>query len=165
MRKQPRPESTSDMPSTRLGDWTANLVQVGRIKLVLAMNDQTRHLVVLDAAPYATLPERFPFALHRSLVSLGVPPDIAAEEIDRMEPMRIDSAKSRSVLSALSQVAWRLELEVRAGMTSAAELTDHLADNITTIEGKLGFPIDHVRKAFGLAKRRRAKDLPDVTLH
>ncbi len=150
---------------TRLGDWTANLIQIGRVKLVLAMNDRTRHLVVVDAAPYATIPERFLFALHRSLIDLGVPADLAAEEIANMEPVLIDSAKSRSVLSAISQIAWRIELEVRAGMHSAVQLTDHLADNITTIDGKLDFPIDHVRKEFGLWKVRRVRDSPVVSLH
>lgn len=129
------------------------------------MNDRTRHLVVIEAAPYATIPERFLFALHRSLITLGVPAELAADEIVRMQPVLIDSAKSRSVLSAISQIAWRLELEVRAGMHSAVQLTNHLSDNITTIDGKLDFPTDHVRKEFGLGKLRRARDLPVVSLH
>lgn len=122
-------------------------------------------MVVIDAAPYATVSERFLFALHRSLITLGVPAELAAEENARMQPLLIDSAKSRSVLSAISQIAWRIELEVRAGMHSAVQLTNDLSDNITTIDGKLDFPSDHVRKAFALGKARRVRDLPDVYLH
>ena len=165
MKVQPRADSSPPAANSRLGDWTANLIHIGRIKLVLVINDRTRHLIVIDAAPYATIPVRFMFALHQSLIKLGVPADLAADEIAKMHPVLIDSAKSRSVLSAISQIAWRLELEVRAGMHSAVQLTDNLSDNITTIEGNLDFPIDHVRKAFGLGKERRARHSPVVSLH
>lgn len=154
-------------PETRLGDWTAHVVQFGRTKLVLAMNDQTRHVVVVEAAPFSTLPERFLFAVHRSLVHVGIPPELAAQEIANMEPLHIASASSKSVLSAISQVAWRIELDVREGLQTAAQMTAHLSDHsITTINGKLDFPVDHVRKAFGLSKAsRRPLSLSATTLH
>ncbi|ULQ47786.1 hypothetical protein JN531_005715 [Flagellatimonas centrodinii] len=164
MRTPWRAGAAAEETVTRLGDWTANLIQAGRKKVILVMNDQTRHLVVIDAAPFATVPQRFLLSLHKSLVTLGVPADLAADEIAGMKPVLIEPAKSRSVLSAISQVAWRLELEVRDGMRSAEQLTNYLSDNITTINGKLDFPIDHVRKAFGLEKGPRAKGMPGVTL-
>ena len=46
-----------------LGDWSLNLLHVRPVKLVLAMSEHDRFALVLEAAPYATLPQRFADAL------------------------------------------------------------------------------------------------------
>ena len=47
------------------------------MKLVLAMSEHDRFALVLEAAPYATLPLRFADALFVQLLFIGVPPDVA----------------------------------------------------------------------------------------
>ena len=71
-------------PSGRnvLGDWSLNLLHVRPVKLVLAMSEHDRFALVLEAAPYATLPQRFADALFVQLLFIGVPPDVARRECD-----------------------------------------------------------------------------------
>jgi len=53
------PPVANRAPATnKLGEWTANLVRVSRIQLVIAVSEPTRFGVVIDAAPYAAIPFR-----------------------------------------------------------------------------------------------------------
>lgn len=66
--------------SNRLGEWTANLIRIGRTHLILAVNERTRLGLAIEAAPYAGVPARFCQQLFKSLLALGVEPDQAAAE-------------------------------------------------------------------------------------
>lgn len=46
------PETDPAPADNRLGEWTATLVRVGRIQLVLAVSEPIRFAVAIDAAPY-----------------------------------------------------------------------------------------------------------------
>jgi hypothetical protein len=91
--------------SNRLGEWTANLIRVSRIQLVLAVSEPTRFGVVIDAAPYKAIPERFGQALFKALLHLEIPADMAAGEAESMRGMQLASSNSRSVLATLNQFA------------------------------------------------------------
>jgi hypothetical protein len=65
-----------------------------RIQLVLAVSEPTRFGVVIDSAPYKTIPERSPYALFHSLLGLDIPPDLAAEEVRAMLPMEVATSNS-----------------------------------------------------------------------
>ena len=62
--------------ANRLGDWALNLLHT-RPKLVVAVSEHDRFGLVLEAAPYATLPQRFVEAVFVQLLTIGVHPDAA----------------------------------------------------------------------------------------
>lgn len=84
------PDGTSAARScARLGDWIINLLHVRPAKLVLAVSEHDCLGLLVEAAPFATLPQRFTGALFAHLFTLGVPPDIARRECDAMQPLVI----------------------------------------------------------------------------
>ena len=145
-------------PANRLGEWTANLVRVSRIQLVIAVNEPTRMAVVIDAAPYASVPERFRQALWTALIGLEVPAEQAAEEVEAMGELAPAASNSRSVLATLNRIAGDVDAALRYGRcNSAASLTRHLAGNVVLKPAHIGFPADRVREAFGLAPLARER--------
>src|SRR5258706_3213031 len=86
-----------------LGEWTANLVHVSRIQLVVAVSEPTRFGVVVDAAPYKQIPLRLREAIFRALLFVGVPDELGAGEAEAMNPMEIARTNSKSLLGTLNQ--------------------------------------------------------------
>ena len=165
------PEANPQPAHNRLGEWTANLIRVSRIQLVIAVNDRTRFGIVMDAAPYAALPERFGHALFHALLHAGIPPDAAAEEVESTYSLEPAATNNRSVLGTLNQFAWDVECDVRYGVAhSARQLTQRLAQRPVLKPKHISFPVDRVREAFGLPPidgkaRLEALLSKDVTLH
>lgn len=151
----------------RLGEWTANLIRIGRIQLVLAVSEPTRFGVVIDAAPYATIPLRLKHNVFKALLSIGVPADSAAGEAEAMAPLEISASNSKSVLGTLNQFAFQIECDIHYGdARSAAEFTQRLSDTIVSQPRHIGHPADRVREAFGLPPAdRRMRLPPSVVLH
>ncbi len=146
-----RPVAEPAPATNRLGEWTANLVRVERIQRVLAVSEPTRFAVVLDAAPYATVPERFSQALFKALLHLDIPADMAATEAEAVRPMELAKTSSKSVLGTLNQFALDIESAMWQDRAhSAGELTRLLADVVVIQPKHIGFPADRVREAFGL---------------
>ena len=69
--------------TTRLGDWYANSVHVGRRQFVLCVSEQTLQPVVLPAAPIATLVPRLRVGVAQVLAAVG----IADEDIAKCSPL------------------------------------------------------------------------------
>jgi hypothetical protein len=155
----------------RLGEWTANLVRVSRIQLVIAVSEPTRFGVVMDAAPYAAVPERFQHVLFHALMHVGIPADLAAEEAEAMAPMELATSQSRSVLGTLNQFAGYVASMLYHGQAhSAAALTQRLSETVVLKPKDVGFPADRVREAFGLPAREpllrlQALRPPGTVLH
>lgn len=146
------PETDPAPAHNRLGEWTATLVRVGRIQLVLAVSEPTRFAVAIDAAPYATAPQRFAGALLATLGDLEIPADLAIAEIEAMLPLQVAASNSRSVLGSLNQFAWFADCAIYNGDAfSAREVTRELAHMIVLNPKGIDFPADRVREAFGLA--------------
>lgn len=166
-----RPVVAPAPAKNRLGEWTANLIRVSRVQLVLAVSEPTRMGLVIDAAPYALIPERFGQALFKALLYLDIPADMAAEEAESMRGMELAVSSSRSVLGTLTQYAYQIESDLWHGKAcSAHDLTCHLAEMVVIKPKDVGFPADRVREAFGLAPldlSHRLKSClpPDTALH
>ncbi|MEO5812089.1 MAG: hypothetical protein ABIU96_01425 [Rhodanobacter sp.] len=121
------PESDLAPASNRLGEWTATLVRIGRIQLVLAVSEPTRFAVAIDAAPYATAPQRFAGALLTALLDLEIPAELALAEIEAMLPLQVAASNSRSVLGSLNQFAWQADCALHGRKAiSAREVTRDL---------------------------------------
>lgn len=133
--------------SNRLGDWTLNLLYT-RPKLVVAISEHDRLGLLLEAAPFATLLQRFPEAVFVQLLSIGVPPDEARRERDTMHPLIITAtagyANRLSLQANLKDYAWLADVWQTERKESIAATNACLADNIVSINGKLDFPKTHV---------------------
>jgi hypothetical protein len=158
------PETDPAPANNRLGEWTATLVRVGRIQLVLAVSEPTRFAVAIDAAPYATAPQRFTGALLAALLDLEIPADLAMAEIEAMLPLQVAASNSRSVLGSLNQFAWQADCAIYSrDAVSALEVTRDLAGMIVLKPKGIDWPADRVREAFGLPpfdRRARRHDGP-----
>lgn len=146
-----RPIPVPAAPGNRLGEWTANLIRIGRIQLVLAVNERTRLGVAIDAAPYKDVPQRLAFAIRRSLMELGIPEAEAGDEVMSMQPLEICASNSRSVLSTITRYAWDVEVWLHYGdVNSSHTISRRLLDEIVVEPRHIGCPADRVREAFGL---------------
>jgi hypothetical protein len=162
-----RPVANPAQATNKLGEWTANLIRVGRIQLVLAVSEPTRLGIVIGAAPYATIPFRLQHNVFKTLLFIGVPADLAAGEAEAMAPIEIAATNSRSVLGTLNQFMFQIECDIHYGdARSAAELTQRLADTIVLKPKGIGHPADRVREVFGVPPiDRRVGSPPGVVLH
>ena len=132
--------------ANRLGDWSLNLLH-SRPKLVVAVSEHDRLGLVLEAAPFATLPQRFTDAVFVQLLAIGVSPEAARQERDAMKPLIITSTtpypNRLSLHANLKDYGWQAEWMIGNG-ESLAEINARLADYIVSIDGKLDWPRDHV---------------------
>jgi len=142
------PASPPAPGTNRLGAWALNLLHT-RPKLVVAISEYDRLGLVLEAAPYATLPKRFVEAVFVQLLAIGVPPDAARRERDAMQPLAITAttpyANRLSLQANLKDYAWIAERFFEERQSSIAQVNARLADNLVTINGKLDYPKDWVR--------------------
>lgn len=151
-----KPDTDPAPARNLLGEWTATLVRVGRIQLVLAVSEPTRFAVAIDAAPYATAPRRFAGALLAALLELEIPADLATTEIEAMLPLQVAASNSRSVLGSLNQFAWFADCAIYScEASSAAEVTRDLSRMIVLKPKGIDYPADRVREAFGLSPLER----------
>jgi hypothetical protein len=133
--------------ANRLGDWSLNLLHA-RPRLVVAVSEHDRLGLVLEAAPYATLTQRFADAVFVQLLAIGVPPEQARRERDAMQPLIITAttgyANRLSLQANLKDYAWLADVWQTERKQSIAATNARLADNIVSINGKLDFPREHV---------------------
>src|SRR5216683_1461975 len=76
--------SSVKTPTTRLGDWHANLY-LWRPQLIHCMNDRSTLSVLLAAKDSASFPVRLRVALSRLLLRLGAPRNAVEAEVAAME--------------------------------------------------------------------------------
>lgn len=110
------PRAAND--NARLGDWTLNLLHVRPTKLVLAVSEHDRLGLLLEAAPFSTLTERFTEALFAHLLTLGIPPDIARRECDAMQPLTVGRTSD-----------YDNRLSIQGNMTDYTRLIDWCLDD------------------------------------
>ena len=98
---------------------------------------------MLEAAPYATLPQRSTDAVLVQLLAIGVSPDAARRECDAMQPLTITATtpypNRLSLQANLKDYAWQVEWMMDESATLAA-INARLANHIVSINGKLEFP-------------------------
>ena len=93
-------------PTTRLGDWYANLLYRPDGQLVLFVNERSLLPVVVLASPGSTLVTRFQEATADVLLALGVPATAVAVERREMVEARIGKTASRQVLGSMNDFAY-----------------------------------------------------------
>lgn len=96
-------------PTTRLGDWYANLLHLGRLQLVIAVSDRTFLPVLIPAAPVATLVPRLRDGLAEVLRALDVAKADIDREIGEMEDAAYGKTANRQVTGIMVDFAKGLE--------------------------------------------------------
>jgi hypothetical protein len=133
--------------ANRLGDWSLNLLHT-RPKLVVGVSEHDRLGLMLEAAPYATLPQRFIEAVFVQLLAIGVLPELARRECEAMQPLTITPttpySNRLSLQANLKDYAWLAELMWSERGQSLAAINARMANNLVSINGKLEFPKEFV---------------------
>jgi hypothetical protein len=108
------------------------------------MSEHDRLGLVLEAAPYATLLQRFIESVREQLLAIGVSLDMAQGECDAMQPVIITAttpyANRLSLQANLKDYAWLAELYLVERHASLPEINTRLADQIVSLNDKLEFP-------------------------
>jgi len=89
-------------PTTRLGDWHANVLYLQKGELVLLVNDRSLLPVVVPARPGELIVARFVEALGATLRRLGVPEEAVAAEVAEMVDVQLGPTRSRQILGSLN---------------------------------------------------------------
>lgn len=107
-----RPKADPIEPTTRLGDWYANLLNVGRLQLVLAVSEQTLLPVLVPAAPISTLVLRLRVGLGDVLRALGVSRVEVEKENAEMENVVYGKTANRQVIGIMVDFAKAVEFYI-----------------------------------------------------
>lgn len=98
-------------PTTALGDWYANRLNIGRHRLILCTNERSLLSVVVPAKDLPQLPARLTTSVARLLVRIGVPPALAWAEIQAMQHVRFGPTRSKSVLGSMNEFVYQVDAE------------------------------------------------------
>ena len=100
---------------TVLGDWYANLLNVGRKRWVFCLSERSLLPVVVPARR-DEFPAGLPAAVADTLTQLGVDENARAGELDEMTRHSIGRTRSRTVLGVMTDLALAAEIGLRDGM-------------------------------------------------
>ena len=159
-----KPEAEGVPPTNALGNWYANLIQVGRVQMVMATSERSLLTVLMPAANLRkSLVPNLCQAVDLLLRELGVDPLRVAAEVEAMREVRIGRTVSRSVLGSMNDLSRLLEWDVRDGrppMEIMLRLAEVPMTGVVLKDGSHGFPEDATRMLLGLEKRRRSLTVP-----
>jgi uncharacterized protein DUF6933 len=128
------------LPTNGLGDWTVNLVQFGRLQLVMATSERSLLTVLTPARELRnSLQPNLLAALRKLLLALNVPDDVANREIACMLPISYGRATNRRVLGSMNDFAVQTEAYLERTddlLTLALRLSD---TPMSAIGGKSGY--------------------------
>ncbi len=151
-----QPEKALPAATNRLGDWYANVLNVGPKRFVIATSERTLLTVVVPARDAPRLRERIREAVHDMLFRIRVPLPLAAEEVRGMERMPIGKTADRSVLGSMNEFAFLAKHFVAGepgGPVDLLRLQMFLANTpMGAIE--YAFPIEEACRAFGTTPPR-----------
>jgi hypothetical protein len=109
------PTAPAARSTTRLGDWFAQPVSVGRVRLILCVSAKTLFPVVLPARNLRALGATLSAGVGELLYACGVPDAEILDEQQRMSDVVFAATNSRVVLGSMNDFAqllqdgWRAE--------------------------------------------------------
>jgi len=93
-------------PTNALGDWTVNLIQFGRLQLVMATSERSLLTVLVPARELQkTLKPNLLVAVQTLLLALRLPAVAVNDEIASMLPISYGRAGNRRVLGSMNDFA------------------------------------------------------------
>jgi hypothetical protein len=141
-RSSPVPDDAA--PTTRLGDWYANLLFRPGSQVVLFVNERSLLPVVVPASPASTLVARFQEATVEVLLAHHVPAAIVEAERCEMEEVGIGKTASRQVLGSMNDFAYLMDA-FRDDQASLSDIAVRLASTPCSPIG-MRRPADVVRE-------------------
>jgi hypothetical protein len=121
------PGSDAQEPTNKLGDWYANLLNVGHRRLILCVSERSFLSVVLPARDVRQLPSYLPDAVRSVLGRLGVPVGVAEAEVAAMLPIAVGLTRNRSFLGSMVDLAQQAAFFLAADRPPVADLELALA--------------------------------------
>jgi hypothetical protein len=110
------PPGDVDPPSTtRLGDWYAAPLNVGRHRLILCTSARSLLCAAVEAKDLPQFPGRLIRAVGWLLHDLGVSDDLVARELTEMQVVRFAPTESRSVLGSMNDFRVAVDAYFRSG--------------------------------------------------
>jgi len=149
-----KPDPSPPAPTTRLGDWYANVLNIGWNRLVLCTSERTL-LPVLVPIAGPDLPGKLKAALAQFLKAIGVPATLLEEEMRQMSEFTVGKAASLSVLASMQD----FKRMARYDLYEEPSLL-HVALKLGEApSGPIGYrtPIDATLEAFGVEQQRNAR--------
>ena len=114
-------------PSTGiLGDWYANVLNIGSQRLVLCLSERSLLPVILPARKQE-FPRRFGYYLREVLTALQVPPASVAAEVEESQEARFARTANKSLVGALNDFIYHAQVYIDRGET-VLEATLHLTE-------------------------------------
>jgi len=144
-------ESNDETSITRMGDWYANDIVLNRKQFILCASSTSRLAAVLDAAPYATFPDRLPDAVSGVLRAIGVEESKIQEERVQMNEFKLAKTANKSILGSLNEYKFQLEAFSQMGrlnFNDPLEMSLSLSKMISLVIPE-GYPKDAALKIFG----------------
>lgn len=117
---RPSPALVPTEPTTRLGDWCANLVFTPAGQLVLAVSERTLLPILVPAREARTLHLRIPVAVGEMLLSLGISPALVDAELEAMREVIVANTENRRVLGSMNDFAFMLRHYIDAEADATA---------------------------------------------
>ena len=136
------PTAERTPPTTRLGDWYANLLFTRPEQLVIALSERTLLPVIVPAAPAPTLVPRIVAALGEVLPRLGISDDEIHAEQSEMAEVVIGKTASRRVLGVMNEFAFMMQHADEGSLLDVSVWLSHVIVSGT-------FPDQATREAFG----------------
>lgn len=112
LKADPAPPGSAE-PTTVLGDWYVNAVNVGRLRLLMCTSERSLLTVILPARHLATFPERLRDAVSELLGTYGVAAPLIAREQFEMASHHFGRTRSRHVLGSMTDFAFLAEEYIR----------------------------------------------------
>ena len=99
--------------TTALGDWYANLLNIGRLRLILLTSENSLLSVIVPAKDLPSLVPRFTAALIELLSSGGADQPLIDAEVRQMRQFQIGRTRSRSVLASMNDMTLNARFHLR----------------------------------------------------
>ncbi len=97
-----KPDLQPPPSSTKLGDWYADVLNMGRERLVLCVSERTLLPVVVPASG-AELRTKLVDGLRQTLMALGAPTAVIDAELNHMQDVTLSKTASRAVLGSMNE--------------------------------------------------------------
>jgi hypothetical protein len=116
-------------PTSALGPWYANTLNVGRLRLLHYTSQPSRLAVVVPRSSAKTAEQRFTAALAQLLEHLNIPAQVIAAECATHFPLVHARATDRSVLGTMNDQAFAVRTDLAYGLAATPlELMTRLAE-------------------------------------
>ncbi|MBK8202510.1 MAG: hypothetical protein IPK68_09440 [Bdellovibrionales bacterium] len=144
-------QSTDLKSTTKLADWYALDLVLDRKQLILCVSSVSRLAVIMEAAPYATFPQRLCDLVTEVLRAIGVNESSIQEERIQMDEIQLAKTENKSILGSMNEYRFQLEAWNQMGrmnLSDTLEMSMYLSKMISLVLPD-GYPKYAALKCFG----------------